>query len=385
MYTSCARVAQGGLGLVAPGRISNKKYDRELLSDVTLHALTVQGVKEAYDWLASAVAESDIPVGAAVEAKTPPGAMGPLHACGAGQRIANVQLILPSPDKDDPEKFWAIPADGRSQPIVHDAANPLPKVRYKNPSQVPAHMQLVTSDSDDADDSDNQPLMVPVQKRQRAPSKKQVAKSKPPAKRKAPAKRKSVKKTVGTKKVGAKQARTANARQQPRDEHHEEDEGELWQPTASRGKATPSRKRRRTQPADEQNQGDADPSQSASLSDLGSGMYTLTHDLYPPEDEEHEPRPGFSVCQLVSDNQGTQAGGCWRYKHMLSSVDPWKKSILRAKFGVGRGRIVDGGTNLIPAWSIIAAWRGGLSASGKLPASIQVILQQHSDWASLED
>ena len=70
---------------------------------------------------------------------------------------------------------------------------------------------------------------------------------------------------------------------------------------------------------------------------------------------------------------------------MLSSEDPWKKSILRAKFGVGRGRIVNGGTDMIQAWSIIAAWKGGLSASGKLPARIQVILQEHSDWASLED
>jgi hypothetical protein len=144
--------------LVAPGRISNKKYDAELLSTVTLNALTVQGVPEAYRWLELAVEESDIPMGVAVESKTPPGALGPLHECGAGQRVAHVQLIQPSEDRHDPELFWYIPPEAQAHPIVHDPTIPLPRVRSKNPAQV----LLVSEDSDDA------PLIPAVRKRKRA-------------------------------------------------------------------------------------------------------------------------------------------------------------------------------------------------------------------------
>jgi hypothetical protein len=95
--------------------------------------------------------------------------------------------------------------------------------------------------------------------------------------------------------------------------------------------------------------------------------------------------PGFSVCQLVGDNQGTKDDGCWGYKHLLSSVNPWKKSILRAKFGVGKGCIVDGGTGLIHSYSIITSWKRGLNAGGKLPFAIQNIIKQHRDWLVLQD
>jgi hypothetical protein len=296
-------VSQGGLKLVKPGQISNKKYDKELLSKVTKDALTVQGIPEAYQWLEMAVAQSDIPVGVAVESSTAPGALGPLHECGAGLRVAHVQLILPSEHRLDPDRFWALPAAAQPPPSVPLGAYPLPNVRYTNPAAVPSHM--LPDAGEDSLDSDDAPLVPVPRKRKRA--------------------------------AGKKVARAVKGR-----------------PKAKR-----------------------DPPPPGGFASPQAGTYVLTHDLYPEG-------PGFSVSQLVGDNQGTEADGCWGYKHLLSSVDPWKKSILRAKFGIGRGCIVDGGTELIHSYSIITSWKRGLNSSGKLPVAIQNIIKQHPDWLVLQ-
>jgi hypothetical protein len=312
------------MGLVAPGRISNAKYDKQLLSKVTLDALTVQGIPEAYEWLKMAVDQSDIPIGAAVQSSTPPGALGPLYECGAGQRVAHIQVILPSEDRDDPEKFWAIPASAMAPPIVHNASAPLPAIRYTKPKDVPAHMLPGVSDSDD---SDNQPLMArKTTKRKRAASKKVQNKA---------AVKKKAKKATRVKKKAKKKSCSKQTDQQKFD-------------------------------------------------NLPAGTYVLTHDMYDPSVEGLDQRPGFAVCRLVGKKLGTDADASWKYKHLLSSEPPWKKSILRAKFGVGRRCIVNGGASVISAWSIVAAWKGGL-ASGKLPVKIQDILKEHRDWLGLED
>jgi hypothetical protein len=162
---SCSHVPQGGLNLVAPGQISNKKYDAELLSQVTKDALTTQGIPEAYDWLEMAVEQSDIPMGVAVESRTAPGALGPFYECGAGVRIAHVQLILPSEDRLDPERFWALPVDAQPRLAVAPGAHPLPNLRYSNPVAVPSHMLPDPGDdSVDSDDSDA-PLVHAQRKR----------------------------------------------------------------------------------------------------------------------------------------------------------------------------------------------------------------------------
>jgi hypothetical protein len=320
-------VSQGGLELVNPGKISNKKYDAELLSKVTKDALTVQDIPEAYQWLEMAVAQSDIPVGVAVESSTAPGALGPLHECGAGHRVAHVQLILPSEHRLDTNQFWALPAAAQPPPSVPLDAHPLPNVRYRNPAAVPPHM-LPDSGEDSLDsgegslDSDDAPLVPAPRKRQRAAAK--------------------------------KVARAVKARR----------------------KAKPKAKQRakpKSQPKA------ADPPPPGGFACPQAGTYVLTHDMYPEG-------PGFSVSQLVGDNQGTEVEGCWGYKHLLSSVDPWKKSILRAKFGVGRGCIVDGGTDLIHSYSIITSWKRGLNTSTrKLPVAIQNIIKQRPDWSVLKD
>jgi hypothetical protein len=298
------------LELVKPGKISNKKYDAQLLSQVTLDALTTQGIPEAYKWLEMAVEQSDIPIGVAVESRTAPGALGPLHECGAGRRVAHVQLILPSEDRHDPELFWAIPAV--AQPPVPLGAHPLANVRYTNPAQVPSNM-LPQPDEEPSDSDDDAPLVPVSRKRKRAKPKKK--------------------------------------------------------PTKARG----SRQKKAKHKKAEQKKAEGKAQQTVNFSSLLDGTYVLTNDRFPEG-------PGFSVSQLVSDNQGTEADGSWRYKHLLPSVDPWKKSIVSAKFGRGRGRIVDGGSDLIHSYSIITAWQEGLNASGKLPARIQNIMKQHSDW-----
>jgi hypothetical protein len=336
------------MGLVAPGRISNEKYNKQLLSKVTLDALTVQGIPEAYDWLKLAVDQSDIPVGAAVQSSTPPGALGPLYECGAGQRVAHIQLILPSEDRDDPEKFWAIPASAMAPPIVHNPAAPHPALRYTEPSKVPAHMR---PDVRDSDDSDNQPLMA-----LRASKKKRPAVRK--HQKKAAAKKAPVKKTGAKKRSMAPVGRKAAKKR----------------PLAVGRKAAP--KKRRTMQTDEQDE---------PLSNLAAGTYVLTHDMYDPAVRGQDERPGFAVCRLIGNNLGTAADGCWRYKHLLSSEHPWKKSILHAKFGLGRGCIVSGGTAVVQAWSIVGAWKGSLTSSGQLPVAIQGILKEHRDWPVLED
>jgi hypothetical protein len=312
---------QGGLELVKPGMISNKKYDAELLSAVTLEALTVQGIPEAYKWLEMAVEQSDIPMGAAVESMAAPGALGPLHECGAGRRVAHVQLILPSEDRHDPNLFWALPAGAQAQPSVHLNAHPLANVRYTNPAQVPSHMLPDPS----SDDEVEAPVAV-GRKRKRAKS----AQPKPKAKQ--------------------KKARQVKAKQNKAEQKNFKAE----QKKAEKKKAE----------------------QTIDFSSLRAGTYVLTNDQFPAG-------PGFSVSQVVSDNQGTEDDGAWRYKHLLPSVDPWKKSIVSAKFGVGRGRIVDGGTDVIHSYSIITTWRGGLNATGKLPAKIQNIVKEHKDWLAL--
>ena len=146
-----------------PGKISNSKYDAELLSEVTKEALAVQGIPEAYEWLEMAVAQSDIPVGVAVESSTAPGALGPLHKCGAGNRVA--ELILPLDDRLDPEELWAPLAAAQPPPSVPLGAHPLPNVRYTNPNKVPSHMLLAPGE--DSLDSDDAPLRPASRKRKR--------------------------------------------------------------------------------------------------------------------------------------------------------------------------------------------------------------------------
>jgi hypothetical protein len=335
--------------LVAPGRISNAKYDKQLLSKVTLNALTVQGIPEAYDWLKLAVEQSDIPIGAAVQSSTPPGALGPLYECGAGQRVAHVQLILPSEDRDDPEKFWAIPASAMAPPIVHNPAAPLPAVRYTALAQVPAHMRL--HDVSDSDDSDNQPLVALT-----------TLKRKRPALNKHRQKR-VVKKAAVKKRAAKKRSMAAGGPKAAKE-----------RPLAAGHKAP--KKKRRTMQTDEQDE---------SLSNLPAGTYVLTHDMYDPAVEGQDERPGFAVCRLVGNNLGTAADGCWRYKHLLSLEHPWKKSIVHAKFGIGKGCIVNSGTAVVQAWSIVGAWKDGLTSSGELPVEIQGFLKQHRHWSVLED
>jgi hypothetical protein len=104
------RVAlQGGLAQVEPNRISNQKYNDQLLSATVKDALTVQGIPEAYDWLEEAVKQQDIPIGRALEVEAGSGALGRLHEVGVGARVAPVQVIHPSPHLDDPERFWHLP------------------------------------------------------------------------------------------------------------------------------------------------------------------------------------------------------------------------------------------------------------------------------------
>jgi hypothetical protein len=148
---------QGALKHVVGGRISNKKYDAELLHSVTKTALESQGIPEAYAWLEACVAEEDIAVGRALEASAARGSLGRLHEVGAGQRVAAVHIMEPSPHLEDQHRFWRLPADVLAMPLEYDDSRPLPNVRYKDPHQVPDH--LIASDVDSDVDSDDRPLL----------------------------------------------------------------------------------------------------------------------------------------------------------------------------------------------------------------------------------
>jgi hypothetical protein len=124
-------VLQGGLTQVEPNRISNKKYNAQLLSATVKDALAVQGIPEAYDWLEEAVKQEDIPVGRALQGEADPGALGQLHEVGAGARVAPVQVIHPSPHPDNPELFWLLSEQARPSVFAPEAG--LPKLRYLNP------------------------------------------------------------------------------------------------------------------------------------------------------------------------------------------------------------------------------------------------------------
>ena len=58
------------------------------------------------------------------------------------------------------------------------------------------------------------------------------------------------------------------------------------------------------------------------------------------------------------------------------------KSIVHAKFGLGKGCIVNGGTAVVQAWSIVGAWNSGLTSSEELPVAIQGFLKQHRTYTN---
>jgi hypothetical protein len=153
---------QCALGHVEPSRISNKKYDAELLHPVTKSALQAQGISEAYTWLEACVAESDIAVGRPLESAQAQGTLGRLHEVGAGRRVAAVYVMEPCIHLGDSNRFWSLPADALPPPVQQDYARPLPRVRYKEPQKVP--IALVASVPDDSDDE--RPL-VPLKRPRR--------------------------------------------------------------------------------------------------------------------------------------------------------------------------------------------------------------------------
>jgi hypothetical protein len=311
-------VLQGGLTQVEPNRISNKKYNAQLLSATVKDALTVQGIPEAYDWLEEAVKQEDIPVGRALQVEADPGALGRLHEVGAGARVAPVQVIHPSPHLDNPELFWLLPEQAR--PSVFAPETGLPKLRYLNPQHVPAHLlpgaDLAASEVDDDDDD------APLLPAERNP--------KPPAKKKMPVKKRR-RKPVKTKPIKKK-------------------------------------KRKAVPPA-------------LRAVDVHDGEFVITHDSYATPDND---RGGYSVCQIVGNNQGTPDNPCWAYKHLLSSVEPWKKSVLDAHFGCGTGSVVDGGSARVQFYNIVSAF-DRMNARGTLPARIKAVLRQHREFATLEE
>jgi hypothetical protein len=311
-YRTITRVVlQGGLTQVEPNRISNKKYNGQLLSATVKDALIVQGISETYDCLEEAVKQSDIPVGRALQAEADPGALGRFHEVGAGARVAPVQVIHPSPHLDNPELFWFLPEQAR--PIVFAPETGLPKLRYLNPQHVPAHLlpgAAVSASSDD-DDAPLRPAQ-PMKKRRRQP-----AKSGP-------------------------------------------------QPV----KKKPIQKKKRK----------ADPPALRAV-DVRDGEFVITHDSYATPDND---RGGYAVCQIVGANQGTPDNPCWAYKHLLSSVEPWKKSALDAHFGCGAGSVVDGGSARVQFYNIVSAFNR-MNARGTLPARIKAVLRQHREFSNLEE
>ena len=179
MCVSRCVTTQGGLTQSVPHRISNKKYDDELLSRVVKDALTIQGIPEAYEWLEEAVKQQDIPVGRALELEIAPGALGRLHEVGAGARVAAVQVIHPSPYLDDMERFWSIPQQAR--PLVFAPVQGLPDLRYSRPVDVPAHLLPAAEPADE----DDVPLLQLVAEAKRKRGGGKAAKRKPRKKKKS--------------------------------------------------------------------------------------------------------------------------------------------------------------------------------------------------------
>jgi len=289
------------LGHVEPSRISNKKYDAELLHPVTQSALQAQGIPEAYTWLEACVAESDIAVGRALESAKAQGTLGRLHEVGAGMRVAAVHVMEPSIHLGDSNLFWSLPVDALPPPVQQDYGRPLPRVRYKEPQNVP--IDLVASVPDDSDDE--RPLIV--LKRPRRQALKRSARKRPKAKQ-----------------------------------------------------------------ADES---------ALTVDGVRAGRFVVTHDNFGTDDN---PQPGFSVCKIVGACKGKPSDPSWSFKHLLSSTPPHLQTVVSAKFGLGKGAVVDSlPGEVIHFYTIVAAF-DGLTRRSQLPAEMIAVIKQHRDWAALQ-
>jgi hypothetical protein len=304
---------QGILEHVEGGRISNKKYDAELLHPVTQNALESHGIPEAYTWLEACVKEEDIAVGRALEASAARGSLGRLHEVGAGQRVAPVLIMEPSPHLGDTHRFWRLPADVLAMPVEYDDSRPLPNVRYKDPRQVPD--QFVASD----EDSDDRPLLSKPRKRQHA----------------------------------KKRKKTEEARNKARQREQ-------------------VKKRKKEKEAAES---------ALTVDEVHAGRLVVTHDNYGTDEK---PQPGFSVCKIVGDRLGTADDPSWSYQHLLSSKKPHLKAVVGAKFGLGKGSVVDAlGGQVVHFYTIVAAF-DVLRPNGQLPMVIRRVIKGHRDWAALQ-
>ena len=268
-----------------------------------------------------------------------------------------------------------------AQPIVHNPNNPLPLLRYTNPNKVPSNM-LPPPSSSSSTDEDSVPVLSGrriAKKPQKAPREAPVAQRKKSVKRKRSARHEaknsaaipieSVERTKSSKPKAsnsAKRVRTSNSKA-PKENKE--------QAASKRSKHAPKMKMLAPSLKDPHGFAKA----------LVAGTYVLCHGLYAGDRPEDPDRPGFSICVLTGEDQGTKEAGCWGFKHWLSSKKPWKKSIVDAKFGVGRGCIVDGGTAVVHTYQMVSAWRSGLLKSGKLSVDVQKIIKEHADWSSLED
>lgn len=340
-------------------RARNKKYDQEILSDAIKNALEAEGIPEAFGWLEEAVAEADIPVGRALEQETPPGAVGPLHEVGAGQRKASVQVITAPEEPVDAVQFWRLPPR-HDAPATAAVARPLPMLRYSQPSSVPAELKQEAA-------SDDEPLAPPGVSRaskRKAAAKAKKQKKKAEAKvKKAAAKKKKTK--APAKKAAAKAAKQAAAK------------GRFsTRSKRRRGEQSPSPeaptnvKRRKMKPAPE-------PAQALTADDVKAGDFVVTLD-------EHPGGLGFNVSKLHGRNQGTHEEPAFFYKHYLGSVLPTQSSIVDAKFGYGsRSSIVDGGSSLLHGWSIVAVFLK--LEKGSLPKEVRKIVREHPNWKDLGD
>jgi hypothetical protein len=301
---------QGTLEHVEGGRISNKKYDAELLHPVTKAAVAAQGIPEAYNWLEACVAEEDISVGRALEQTAKRGTLGRLHELGAGRRVASVYVMEPSPHLSDQHRFWRLPEDVLALPLVYDEARPLPRVRYKDPRQVP-----VASIASDASDSDDRPLVL------RRP----VIKASPGQKRKRADEKAASKRKKAEEKAASKLALT--------------------------------------------------------VEEVRDGRFVVTHDDFGTDEKS---QPGFSVCKIVGGQVGTAERPAWSFKHLLSSTPPHLKGVVTAKFGIGKGAVVDAlDGDVIPFYTIVAAF-DRLNRNCQLPLAMRNVIKQHRDWAALE-
>lgn len=312
-HTKCVRSLQGTLKHVEGGRISNKKYDAELLHPVTKAAVEAQGIPEAYDWLQACVAEEDISIGRALEQVAKRGTLGRLHELGAGQRVAVVNVMEPSPHLADQHRFWRLPKDVLALPLVYDESRPLPQVRYKDPLQVP--VALIASDASDSDDRPLLPRRTVIKRRREKKSVKQ---------RRAQ-KRKRADEKAACKKAASELALTAD--------------------------------------------------------EVRAGRFVVTHDDF---GSDQKSQPGFSVCKIVGDQVGTAEYPAWSFKHLLSSRPPHLKAVVTAKFGLGKGSVVDAlDGEVIQFYTIVAAF-DGLTRNSQLPLEMRNVIKQHRDWAALE-